>query len=468
MMRNVVLFSFIVLFVLLIIFCANRTFKNEESSSSSSSWLMNEAQSFYHHVKVNSHSGYEHIWPDMELGWEIIVGTLIGIFGASFGSVGGVGGGGIFVPMLILIIGFDAKSAAAISKCMITGAAISTVFFNLKLRHPTLDIPMIDYDLVLLNQPVIILGISIGVLLSVVFADWMITVLLIIIFIGTSVKACLKGLETWNKETIVLEEAVKNLESTASSSEEVEYNYKRLPSCPDDETRKEITQVNQGTILSNIRWKEFGFLCFVWFAVLLLQIAKNYTTTCSITYWILTLLQIPVTVGVSMYQAIGLYQGKKITVSKQDHGTHWPFHLLILSLSCSLLAGILGGLLGVGGGFVMGPLFIELGIAPQVASATATLGMTFTASISVAQYFLLNRFPVPYALYLTLVATIAAYIGQKIIDKLVNIFQRASLIIFVLSFTVLVSAIALGGVGISHMIEKIQRHEYMGFEDLCY
>jgi hypothetical protein len=67
---------------------------------------------------------------------------------------------------------------------MVTGAAISTVFFNLKLRHPTLDIPMIDYNLVLLNTPVIILGISIGVLLSVVFADWMITVLLIIIFIG--------------------------------------------------------------------------------------------------------------------------------------------------------------------------------------------------------------------------------------------------------------------------------------------
>ncbi|KAI5394202.1 sulfite exporter TauE/SafE family protein 3 [Lathyrus oleraceus] len=451
-MRNVVLFSFILLFVLLI-FCANRTTKNESSS----------LQSLYHHAKVTSHPGYEHIWPNIEFGWEIIVGTLIGVFGASFGSVGGVGGGGIFVPMLILIIGFDAKSATAISKCMVTGAAISTVFFNLKLRHPTLDIPMIDYDLVLLNQPVIILGISIGVVLSVVFADWMITVLLIIIFIVTSVKAFIKGLDTWKKETIVKEEFVKHLESTATSSEDVEYKY--LPSCPDDEPQKKI---NQGTILSNIQWKKFGLLCFVWIAVLLLQIAKNYTATCSIKYWLLTLLQIPVTVGVSMYQAIGLYQGKKITVSKQDHGTHWPLHLLIVSLSCALLAGILGGLLGVGSGFVMGPLFIEFGIAPQVASATATLGMTFTASISVAQYFLLNRFPVPYALYLTIVATIAAYIGQKIIDRLVNIFQRASLIIFVLSFTILVSAIALGGVGISHMIEKIQRNEYMGFEDLCY
>jgi hypothetical protein len=56
-MRYVVLFSFILL-TFLLIFCANRTYKNQESS-----WLMNEAQSFYHHVKVNSHSGYEHIWP---------------------------------------------------------------------------------------------------------------------------------------------------------------------------------------------------------------------------------------------------------------------------------------------------------------------------------------------------------------------------------------------------------------------
>lgn len=53
----------------------------------------------------------------MEFGWRIVVGTLIGIFGAACGSVGGVGGGGIFVPMLILIIGFDSKSAVAISKC---------------------------------------------------------------------------------------------------------------------------------------------------------------------------------------------------------------------------------------------------------------------------------------------------------------------------------------------------------------
>jgi uncharacterized membrane protein YfcA len=57
---------------------------------------------------------------EMKFGWQIVLGTIIGFCGAAFGSIGGVGGGGIFVPMLTLIIGFDPKSATAMSKCKTT------------------------------------------------------------------------------------------------------------------------------------------------------------------------------------------------------------------------------------------------------------------------------------------------------------------------------------------------------------
>lgn len=57
---------------------------------------------------------------EMKFDWRITVGTIVGFFGAALGSVGGVGGGGIFVPMLTLIIGFDPKSSTAISKCKFT------------------------------------------------------------------------------------------------------------------------------------------------------------------------------------------------------------------------------------------------------------------------------------------------------------------------------------------------------------
>ncbi|PAL61933.1 hypothetical protein CEJ83_21115, partial [Acinetobacter baumannii] len=77
--------------------------------------------------------------------------------------------------------------------------------------------------------------------------------------------------------------------------------------------------------------------------------------------------------------------------------------------------------LGLGGGFILGPLFLELGIPPQVSSATATFAMTFSASMSVVEYYLLKRFPVPYALYFFAVSTIAAFVGQHVGRKLINI-----------------------------------------------
>uniref|UniRef100_A0A7N0VBN9 Sulfite exporter TauE/SafE family protein n=1 Tax=Kalanchoe fedtschenkoi TaxID=63787 RepID=A0A7N0VBN9_KALFE len=124
---------------------------------------------------------YKHVWPKIKVGWRIAVGSLIGFIGAAFGSVGGVGGGGFFIPMLNLVIGFDPKSSTALSKCMIMGAAIATVYFNLQQRHPTLDLPIIDYDLALLMGPMLILGIGIGVELNLLLANWMITILLIVV-----------------------------------------------------------------------------------------------------------------------------------------------------------------------------------------------------------------------------------------------------------------------------------------------
>ncbi|KAL9368550.1 hypothetical protein Peur_039749 [Populus x canadensis] len=77
----------------------------------------NGTQKVEPHHGTTSQSGYKHVWPDMKFGWKTVVGTIITFLGAACGSVGGVGGGGIFVPMLTLIVGFDSKSSAAISKC---------------------------------------------------------------------------------------------------------------------------------------------------------------------------------------------------------------------------------------------------------------------------------------------------------------------------------------------------------------
>jgi hypothetical protein len=48
------------------------------------------------------------------------------------------------------------------------------------------------------------------------------------------------------------------------------------------------------------------------------------------------------------------------------------------------------------------------------------------------------------AVYFVVVATFAAFTGQHIVRRLIIVFGRASLIIFILAFTIFVSAILLG------------------------
>ncbi|KAI5384811.1 sulfite exporter TauE/SafE family protein 3 [Lathyrus oleraceus] len=442
----------IISFLLLLSAYVTSSQQHTDQKTAPASTLSNETKGVdaNHHAKVF----YKHTWPVMKFGWRIIVGTIIGFLGSSFGTVGGVGGGGIFVPMLTLIIGFDAKSATAISKFMITGGAGATVLYNLKKRHPTLDLPVIDYDLALLFQPMLMLGISLGVAFNVIFPDWMITTLLIIFFTGISINAFLKGVNTWKKETLTKKEARESddrrIEDTVNESE----TNTNVP-------RKKVS------VIENVYWKELGLLFAVWIMILALQIGKNYTRTCSVAYWILNLVQVPITVGVSSYEAVLLYKGKRVIASKGDEQTNWSVKQLIMYCSCGIIAGIVGGLLGLGGGFNLGPLFIGLGIPPQVSSATSTFAMTFSASMSVVEYYLLKRFPIPYALYFVAVATVAALVGQHLVRKLIAILGRASIIIFILALTVFVSGISLGGTGIANLIKRLENKEYMGFGNLC-
>lgn len=79
-----------------------------------------------------------------------------------------------------------------------------------------------------------------------------------------------------------------------------------------------------------------------------------------------TVMQIPVAVGVSGYEAVALYQGRRIIASKGQGDSNFTVGQLIMYCTFGILAGIVGGLLGLGGGFIMGPLFLELGVPPQV------------------------------------------------------------------------------------------------------
>ncbi|XP_061352415.1 sulfite exporter TauE/SafE family protein 4 isoform X2 [Gastrolobium bilobum] len=404
---------------------------------------------------------------ELEFSWRLALATVIGFLGSAFGTVGGVGGGGIFVPMLTLILGFDTKSAAALSKCMIMGGSASSVWYNLRVRHPTKEVPILDYDLALIFQPMLMLGITVGVALSVVFPYWLITVLIIILFIGTSSRSFFKATEMWKEETLLKKEMAKQQATIVNSRGELLIDTEYEPLIPREE--KSPMQI----LCFNLKWKGILMLMVVWVSFLLLQVIKNNVEVCGVWYWVLFSLQFPIALVVFGYEAVKLYKDhkKRMGTGNQESiceaSIEWTALHIIFCALCGILGGTVGGLLGCGGGFILGPLLIEIGVIPQVASATATFVMMFSSSLSVVEFYLLKRFPIPYALYLTTVSVLAGFWGQFLVRKLMAILKRASIIVFILSGVIFASALTMGVVGIEKSIRMIQNHEFMGFLGFC-
>ncbi|GAA0176048.1 ubiquitin-protein ligase [Lithospermum erythrorhizon] len=91
---------------------------------------------------------------------------------ASVSSAGGIGGGGLFVPILTIIAGFDLKKASGFSAFMVTGGSIANVIYNMFIkRRGNGSNRLIDYDIALLSEPFMLLGVSIGVICNTMFPE---------------------------------------------------------------------------------------------------------------------------------------------------------------------------------------------------------------------------------------------------------------------------------------------------------
>ncbi|KAL5976560.1 hypothetical protein ACLOJK_020893 [Asimina triloba] len=341
------------------------------------------------------------VWPKLELNWRTILATIIGFVGSAFGTVGGVGGGGIFVPMLNLVVGFDTKSAAALSKCLIMGASMSSVWYNVRVPHPCRDVPIIDYDLALVFQPMLMLGITIGVALSVVFPYWLISVLIIVLFLGTSSRSFFKGIEMWKQETVMkMEMEIEEREKQSYANGQVAIDAGYEPLIPRVEKSgwveadygatsclgfvstspnlqgKSLVLTERGAATScedqSMKLCGAGLLRPIMTRGLSLScLSTNYTAVCSPLYWVLNILQFPVSLSVFGYGAMKLYcESKKRrmcgnTEAVCEASIGWTGLQLLFCAACGILGGTVGGLLGSGGGFILGPLLLEIGVIPQ-------------------------------------------------------------------------------------------------------
>merc|ERR1711998_415695 len=110
----------------------------------------------------------------------------------------------------------------------------------------------------------------------------------------------------------------------------------------------------------------------------------------------------------------------------------WTRANLLKFPKTALLAGLAAGLLGIGGGMVLGPLFIEIGMQPTVAKSSCAFMILWTGLSGVAQYAMAGKLGWRLALYAVGVGYCSGQIGQRALKSVIKSTGRESIVVLLL------------------------------------
>eukprot|EP01038_Epipyxis_sp_PR26KG_P005986 gene5986-8243_t len=429
-------------------------------------------------------------------------GTTFVVLGLLIAASGGIGGGGILVPLLILVYDFSPKHAIALSNFCIVGSSITNMWMNLYKRHPDADRPLVDWDLILVMEPLTMAGAVVGAIVSKVLPDWLLVISLVILLAYTTYTTLLKGIEQFKKETKAKEFLKKSELSKAIIEDEENAETERLLPLnePDDSSslkqtinpmiripHKDINNSNSvnsdeaeagndssidlDSSFNKNNQEELNQLiesekvtpkdkvvilsCMI-LAVVILNLMKggggNFPSPIGIkcgsyNYWMMTGLVLLIVFIVSIWMRsilIEKWKRKKVLNYRYAIGdVEWNERNTIVYPIICFFAGFFAGMFGVGGGIVKGPLMLQMGTHPLVASATVAVMIMFTSVAATTMFIAFGTLTWDYGIFLFIVGLLATIVGQYGVIYLVQKYQRVSLVSLSIGAVVAISTVLM-------------------------
>lgn len=193
---------------------------------------------------------------------------------------------------------------------------------------------------------------------------------------------------------------------------------------------------------------------------------------CSAGYWVLSMAFIPISI-------ISIYFLSKVSIQEYLYMKRMNYNFLesdlhlnkmtVIKISIyGFFVGVLGSMLGIGGGIIVGPLFLEMKLDPTVASYTASFLAFFTAGSSTLQYIVWGQMTYDYSGMAILFGTIGGIIGLFTILRFVQKYNKQSIIVIFLAITLILSCACLMSTGIFKIIEdQSDGKDIWEFKSLC-
>lgn len=280
-----------------------------------------------------------------------------------------------------------------------------------------------------------------------------------LVLIGTLVvalqKSAVKGLQQWRKESEAL--AARDASKSAFSSH---VSVKLLS----------VEDLRSFLVLAAGNSRPISLIVGCWTLFLLLNVMT--APQCSPMYWAQQL---------AMVIMCGFFTkaGAATVMNNAKEGAEgagaaggamaWTPRTLWLYPLLSTVAGFLGGFLGIGGGIIMSPLLLELGLAPEASQATSALFVLLSSSLATIQFVVLGKTMPQYVLWFSIWTVLATFAGQTIVDYLLRRYRRSSPIVLSIAAITGLSLLLMGSVGLVDVVNDLRRGADMRFHprNLC-
>lgn len=388
--------------------------------------------------------------------------------------------------------------------------ALTTFIINMTKRHPKANRPLINYSVAFLMAPTTILGTVFGVMLLLVFPQWFILILLVSVLGLTDYRTIVKALELHRSEQAELnrpvipesvnvhpndnEEGIVGVASVAAQQHDDEDERTSLlqgysggqndspgssSSGDDQDEAAALLEKESRTPVYKI-----AALLFLWLSMLLLVMIRGGGEASSAVSafgivkcsWQFILLTLTIVLVLCAGAGAGVWMQLRRTRNLHLAGvpdiagdvTWTPLKFFgFAAIGC--FAGTCAGFLGIGSGMINVPYMLEVGMQPQVAAATSSFIIIFTAMSTVVQYIMAGVLPYKSGAWYGGLGLISALVGQFAISKLVQKYKKASIISFMLAALISVSAIGLIAMAAIEMAHAIKTHKpgYWSFNNYC-
>lgn len=334
---------------------------------------------------------------------------------------------------------------------------------------------MIDWDLILIMEPLTIFGAVFGSLLSKVLPNLVLTSLLVAVLCFIGHRTVKKGIDMWREETNgarIVQAGSTSLEMMTSDGNgssdgmplrasmgdvgsEEERPYLELEShCVTANSAPNGGGAAMSSEQTGVRFKISALtLCFIGTCVMtVLRGGGNFESPlgfeCGSTgFWWLYFGAVPWVLGFAIWF-------RQMLVSefeqKVRHGyafatgeVQWNSYNTIKYPVYCAVSGLLAGLFGVGGGIVKGPLMLEMGIIPSVASASAAAMILFTSAAASTSFVVFGLLHATYGAIFFCLGVVCTAFGQYTVGVWVKRSQRQSLIVLSIGAVICLSSVLI-------------------------